>query len=188
SFAKMKEKTLLVDLDLRKPRQHQILGLDREQGVSDFLVKELDISELITTTEVEDMDFLSAGTRAPNPSELLTIQNIKKLIGAIPKKYERIIIDTAPVLAVRDSLAMAKFVNSSVIVYKIGSTHRKALSRLLKIYSENNTYPVGIIANGLPEMSKKSAYYGYYHKYYYGSYSYSYYGGGSYYGEEESQS
>ena len=129
---------------------------------------------------------MTAGTQSPHPSELMSYKNISKLLNNIPSEYDRIVIDSAPVLAIRDSLAPAKLVDSTVVVYKMGSTHLRALSRLLKIYDENNSYPVGLIANSLPQVKSSGGYHGYYGNYYYGSYQYGYMGGGgAYYGEEE---
>ncbi|MGI9243820.1 MAG: hypothetical protein ACR2RV_23690, partial [Verrucomicrobiales bacterium] len=95
----------------------------------------------------------------------------------IPQQIDRIIIDTSPVLAVRDALGPAKMVDSTIVVFKMGQTPVKALDRLLTVMDENQTWPVGIIANSLPNSKRKG--YGYYGDYYYG-----YHGYGDYYGEE----
>ena len=185
SFASQNEKTLLIDLDLRKPVQHTILAMDRAPGFSDFIANQLPVDQAIRSTENENLFFMSAGSKSANPSELLTTSNLKQLMKSIPENFERIIFDTSPLIPVRDALPVSQLVDSSVIIYRMGTTHRKAISRTLKILNENNADPVGIVANGLPPMKKSSGYYGYYGNYYYGNYAYSYYGSGSYYGEEE---
>ena len=187
SFASQNEKTLLVDLDLRKPVQHNLLELDRSPGFSDFISNQMDFEEVVRPTQNDSLFFLSSGSRSGNPSELMTTSNIKKLLRAIPDDFQRIIIDTPPLIPVRDSLPVSKLVDSAVILYRMGSTHRKAISRILKILNENNADPVGIVANGMPAMKKSTGYYGYYGNYYYGNYAYSYYGSSSYYGEEEEE-
>ena len=187
SFANQNEKTLLIDLDLRKPVQHTLLAMERSPGFSDFIAKDMPFSDAVRSTKNENLFFMSAGSRSANPSELLTTSNLKKLIKTIPEDFDRIIFDTSPLIPVRDALPVSKLVDSSVILYRMGATHRKAISRTLKILNENNADPVGIVANGLPPMKKSSGYYGYYGNYYYGNYAYSYYGSGSYYGEEEDE-
>ena len=187
SFASQNEKTLLVDLDLRKPVQHNILETDRSPGFSDFISNQMNFEEVAKPTQNENLFFISSGSRSGNPSELMTTQNIKKLLSSIPDDFQRIVFDTPPLIPVRDSLPVSKLVDSAVILYRMGTTHRKAISRILKLLNENNADPVGIVANGMPEMKKSSGYYGYYGNYYYGNYAYSYYGSGSYYGEEEDQ-
>ncbi len=185
SFAAQGDLTLIIDMDLRKPVQHQIFGTDRINGVTDILVNELDPASLIQETQIENLHFLSVGTKAPNPSELITEISIKQIFDALSSKYQRIVIDTAPVLPVRDCLPLAKIVDSVILVYKMGSTHKKAVGRVLNIFKDNGSLPVGIVANSLPPINKSFGYYGYYGSYHYGSYYYSYYGNGSYYGEEE---
>ena len=187
SFANQNEKTLLIDLDLRKPVQHTILAMERSPGFSDFIAKDMPFSDALRSTENENLFFMSAGSRSANPSELLTTSNLKKLLKTIPEDFDRIVFDTSPLIPVRDALPVSKLVDSSVILYRMGATHRKAISRTLKILNENNADPVGIVANALPPMKKSSGYYGYYGNYYYGNYAYSYYGSGSYYGEEEDE-
>ena len=187
SFANQKEKTLLIDLDLRKPVQHTILGMERSPGFSDFIANGMSFNDAVRSTPNENLYFMSSGSRSANPSELITISNLKKLFKAIPDEFDRIVFDTSPLIPVRDALPVSQLVDSSVILYRMGTTHRKAISRTLKILNENNADPVGIVANGLPPMKKSSGYYGYYGNYYYGNYAYSYYGSGSYYGEEEDE-
>ena len=187
SFANQKEKTLLIDLDLRKPVQHTILGMERSPGFSDFIANGIPFNDAVRSTPNENLYFMSSGSRSANPSELITISNLKKLFKAIPDEFDRIVFDTSPLIPVRDALPVSQLVDSSVILYRMGTTHRKAISRTLKILNENNADPVGIVANGLPPMKKSSGYYGYYGNYYYGNYAYSYYGSGSYYGEEEDE-
>ena len=187
SFASQNEKTLLVDLDLRKPVQHNILQTERAPGFSDFISNQMSFEEVAKPTQNENLFFISSGSRSGNPSELMTTKNIKKLLSSIPNDFERIVFDTPPLIPVRDALPVSKLVDSAVILYRMGSTHRKAISRILKLLNENNADPVGIVANGMPEMKKSTGYYGYYGNYYYGNYAYSYYGSGSYYGEEEDQ-
>ena len=179
-------KHYFIDLDLRKPVQHTILAMERSPGFSDFIAKDMPFSDAVRSTKMK-ISFMSAGSRSANPSELLTTSNLKKLLKTIPEDFDRIVFDTSPLIPVRDALPVSKLVDSSVILYRMGATHRKAISRTLKILNENNADPVGIVANGLPPMKKSSGYYGYYGNYYYGNYAYSYYGSGSYYGEEEDE-
>jgi succinoglycan biosynthesis transport protein ExoP len=177
AFGAQGDRTLMIDLDLRKPTQHRIFGIDRSPGVSDFLTQGTPLRDVFRKTDYENLYLISAGTQSPNPSELLTAENLKRLMDSIPPEIDRIIIDTAPVLAVRDSLAPAKLVDSTIVVFKMAKTPIKALDRLLRVMDDNHTLPVGIVANSLPNSRKKG--YGYYGDYYYG-----YHGSGEYYGEE----
>ena len=104
SFASQNEKTILIDLDLRKPVQHTILAMDRAPGFSDFIANQLPIDQAIRSTENENLYFMSAGSKSANPSELLTTSNLKQLMKSIPENFERIIFDTSPLIPVRDAL------------------------------------------------------------------------------------
>ena len=183
AFGAQGDKTLLIDLDLRKPTQHKIFGVERTSGVTDFLTQDTPLEEVFTQTKFENLSLITAGTQAPNPSELLTPKNLRKLFDQIPKEIDRIIVDTSPILAVRDALAPATMVDSTIVVFKMAKTPMKALDRMLKVLDENNTYPVGIVANFLPTSNRKGyGYYGDYGNYYYGYHSY-----GEYYGEKAEQ-
>lgn len=177
AFAAQGEKTLVIDLDLRKPTMHNIFGMDRSPGFTDYVTQGTPLKEVFRKTSHKNIYFISAGTQSPSPSELLTHKNLSELMRRIPKGIDRIIIDTAPVLAVRDAFAPAKFVDSTLVVFKMAKTPVKALDRLLGVLAENGTLPVGIVANGLPKSRRKG--YGYYGDYYYG-----YHGSSEYYGEK----
>jgi succinoglycan biosynthesis transport protein ExoP len=178
AFGAQGDKTLVIDLDLRKPVMHKTFNMDRTPGFSDFISQKTPLKEIFHKTEHKNVYLITAGTQSPNPSELLTAKNLKTLMSRIPKGIDRIIIDTAPVLAVRDALAPAKLVDSTIVVFKMAKTPSKALDRLIRVLSENGTAPVGIVANGLPKSRGKG--YGYYGDYYYG-----YHGSSEYYGEKE---
>ena len=152
SFASQNEKTILIDLDLRKPVQHTILAMDRAPGFSDFIANQLPVDQAIRSTENENLYFMSAGSKSANPSELLTTANLKRLMKSIPENFERIIFDTSPLIPVRDALPVSQLVDSSVIIYRMNTTHRKAISRTLKILNDNNADAVVILAYRLPSM------------------------------------
>ena len=175
AFGAQGDKTLIIDLDLRKPTQHRIFKMDRTPGVTDLMTQGTPLKAVLRKTKFENVTIMTAGTKSPSPSELLTPKNLRKLIDMIPADIDRIIIDTAPLLAVRDALAPSTMVDSTLVVFKMASTPVKALDRLLKVMSENNTYPVGIIANSLPSSTTKG----------YGEYYYGYHGYGDYYEDEE---
>lgn len=178
AFAQQGDRTLLIDLDLRKPMQHQIFEVDRDNGVSDYLSGAKTLKEALRRTKTEHLFLMTAGSKSSNPSELLNTRNLDHLMEATGKHFDRIIIDTAPILAVRDALAPAKLVHSVVVVFQMGRTPAKAMERTLQILASNQTSPVGIIANRLPRTRSKGAY-GYYYSYYQTE---GYYGG---YGEKE---
>ena len=177
SFAAQGDNTLLIDLDLRKPTQHKIFSAERAPGVTDLFAADAPLTDAVRQTEHDNLYLLTAGTRSPNPSELLTIKNLRFLMENIPEEIDRIVIDTSPVLAVRDALAPATLADSTVVVFKMAKTPVKALDRLLRIMDENGTFPVGVVANSMPNVRRNG--YGYQADYHYG-----YHTLGGYYGED----
>lgn len=172
SFASQGDKTLLIDGDLRKPVQSQIFGYEKEHaGLSDHLSLNLPLKEVVMKTgESENLFIMPAGSRSANPSELLSGKTLPGVIKSLEDYFDRIIIDSAPLVPVADTLPIAKLAESVVLVCRIGKTPRGAIKRAIRVLEANHSAPVGVVANGLPRTRSKGAY-GYY---------YSYYGGGNY--------
>ena len=141
-----------------------------ERGLSDYLSKKCAIEDAITETKIENLFFMPAGGRSPNPAEILASRNFPQFIEDLDPYFDRVIFDSAPLVLVSDSLALAKHVQSVLLTYRIGHTPRRALFRALKYLEANRTPTAGLIANQLPSAKTRRAY-GYY---------YSFSGGGGY--------
>lgn len=172
SFALQGDKTLLLDCDLRRSCQGEIFGYDKHaKGFSDILSLHAKLEDLLMKNAISDNLFvLPAGSLSANPSELLSTSKIGETIDAIGRNFTRVIIDTAPLVPVSDTLPLAKSAQSVVLVCRIGKTPRGAISRALKLLEGNHSRVVGVVANGLPKTRSRGGY-GYY---------YSYNGGGTY--------
>ena len=118
----------------------------------------------------ENLFLLPAGSRSANPAELLAGKSLRPLVEKLKDYFDRIVIDTAPLVPVSDTIPLAKLAQSVVLVTRMGKTPKGAISRALRILGDNGTHPVGIVANGLPR-TRTAGGHGYY---------YSYSGGGSY--------
>jgi len=174
AFAQQGDRTLIIDSDLRRPVLHTVFNAEaKDIGLSDFLSGKASVKDAIRKTEFEDLYFMSAGSRSPNPSELLASKNLAALCPLLEKHFDRVIFDSAPLVLVSDSLSIAKHVQSVMLVYCVGKTPRRALFRALKYLDANHTSTSGLIANQLPAAKTRRAY-GYY---------YSFSGGGGYDGE-----
>lgn len=170
-FAGQGDRTLLIDADLRKPVQWKTFGIHPDHpGLTDVLVNKCSIAEGAIETEIENLWVMSAGSRSPNPAELLGSKNLPGLVTSVARQFDRVIIDSAPLIPVADTLSISKLVQSVLLVYRVGMTPRGALIRALKTLRANGSEPIGIIANRLPRPRSKGS-----HGYYYG-----YHGGGQY--------
>ncbi len=172
SFALQGDRTLLIDADMRRPVQSEIFGYERNmKGLSDHLSLKTPIKEILKkSSRSNQLYLLPAGSHSANPSELLAGKSLAPLIESLSEYFDRIIIDSAPLVPVSDSIPLAKLAQSIVLVSRMGRTPRGAIRRALRILRENHSEPVGVVANALPKTRTKGAY-GYY---------YSYYGGGKY--------
>jgi len=178
-------KTLIIDLDLRKPALHKAFGLEADHaefGVTEVLARHAEVSHAITPLPgSENLDFILAGTRAPNPGELLNTARLEEVLSWARENYEVIVLDTAPLLAVPDTRVIAPFADNLCLVIRAEYTPTGAVHRALDLLDEASTPPAGLILNGFLEKKLLMGYnysYGYYkygrhgqaYKYGYGNY------------------
>ena len=181
------KKTLLLSLDLRKPKIHRIFNLSNEIGISTYLIGNNTFNEIITQTAVKNLSVAVSGPVPPNPAELLETQAMKNFISEARNNFDHIIIDTPPVAIVTDALLTEKFSDLTVFVIRQNYSHKDVLEMLNDIYTSHKIQNLGIIVNDI----NVPGYYGYYYGYLYGygyRYGYEYrYGksyGHDYYGDE----
>lgn len=162
--------TLFIDADLRKPGGSIVFfGENRKPGLSEVLMRSCTMKNAIMPTHIDNLNVLTAGGRAPNPSELLTFDNIERVLTEALSKYDRVVVDSAPLLAVSDTLLIAPHIDLCTLVVRAFSTPRKMVMRAIKSLEETKTEPAGLILNFLP--SGRGGYYAYYYSgKYYGSY------------------
>jgi succinoglycan biosynthesis transport protein ExoP len=162
--------TLFIDADLRKPGGSIVFfGENRKPGLSEVLMKTCAMKNAIMPTHIDNLNILTAGGRSPNPSELLTFDNIERVLSEALSKYDRVVVDSAPLLAVSDTLLIAPHIDLCTLVVRAFSTPRKMVMRAIKSLEETKTEPAGLILNFLP--SGRGGYYAYYYSgKYYGSY------------------
>ena len=161
-------KTLLIDADLRRPMVSRVFfNENRRPGLTEVLNGSAEFTDAVIATEVPSLSILSAGGRVANPAEVLATPRMRELIKEALLTYDRVVIDTAPALAVSDSLLLAPHVDVTCLVLRSFKTPRKTFARALKALGDINCQPAGVVLNFLP--SGLGTYY-YYSGRYYGSY------------------
>ncbi|MBC2397109.1 CpsD/CapB family tyrosine-protein kinase [Clostridium tetanomorphum] len=160
-------KTIIIDCDQRKPRLHKLFSLSNESGLSDLLAGNTEFSQAVHKTEIENLDILPAGTRPPNPSELLSSKKMGSFIEELRGEYDCIILDTPPVIAVTDAQLLASKADGCVLVLSAGEVEREAAMKAKELLEKVQAKIIGVVLNKL-EVSEKG-YYGYYYHYYYGN-------------------
>lgn len=182
AFALNGQKTVLVDLDLRKPRVHTLFPqLENEVGLSDVLAGQIDLAKVVQKTSVEGLHVICTGSKAPNPSELLQENEVKDIIGKLSQYYDRVVIDTPPVLPVSDTRLLVRHVQTVLLVVRALKAPFGAVMRA-KVLLEAAQAPIaGVVINAIKRKHIGSGYYGYHG---YGEYGGS--GGyGGYYDDEK---
>lgn len=187
SFALLGKKVILIGLDIRKPRLAELFGLkDRHHGITNLLMKNditlEDVNEQLVPSEVNDnLDLLMAGPVPPNPSELLSHPTLDRVFELLESKYDYILVDTAPVGLVTDTLHISRVVNATVYVTRADFTPKDNLMLLNQLADEGKLPNVSVVINGIDMSLSKYGYkygYGKYGKYgHYGHYGrYGHYG------------
>ena len=160
------KKTLLIDCDQRKPRQHKIFGVSNEKGLSNLLADESTFAFAVQKTGVDNLLILSAGTKPPNPSELLSSSKMRNFIGSLRSSLDFIIIDTPPLLMVTDAQLLASYIDGYILTVASGEADRDAAAKAKELLNNVNGKVLGVVLNKI-NLNEKG-YYGYYGKYYYG--------------------
>ena len=193
SFSLLGKRVILCGMDIRKPALGKLFGIkDRMKGISILLKKNTvtrdDVFDQIVNSSVNDnLDMLMAGPTPPNPTELLARENLEQILNILKEHYDYIILDTAPVGLVADTLQLARYASVSCYVCRADYTPKANMDLLNSLAKEGKLPNLCVILNGV-DMSKKK--YGYYYGYgrygRYGNYgrygSYGRYGGYSNYG------
>ena len=172
SFALLKKRVILVGLDIRKPRLGELFGLDNvaEHGITNLLRKENisidDVKREITPSGLDQhFDILMAGPIPPNPAELLQGNALDQVINLLRSEYDYVILDTAPVGLVTDTIIISRVTDATVYVTRADYTPKSEIRNLNYLVEDNKLHNVNLILNGV-DMDKKK--YGY--KYGYGRY------------------
>ncbi len=158
-------KTALLEFDLRRPKVHQEFGASNMIGISSFLIDKAVIDDIILPTEIENLDLLSAGPAAPNPSELISSERTTEFIETLKGMYDYIIIDSAPVGIVSETFLLMKHSDVNIFVVRMEHTIKDAYKNALKGMKNNGFGNFSILINDL-NIRKESFKYGYDNKYY----------------------
>ncbi len=170
-------KTILVDMDIRKPSVAERLSLTEREGVTNYLIGEKALESLIVKKEKMNFDVLLGGTVPPNPGELIRSDKLKEMFALLREMYDYIIVDTSPIGLVADAYALAPMMDANLFVVRSEKTNKsfyKKLNEQLKADKINHVY------NILNDVNTENTAYGKY-----SSYGYGYGAGYGYYGKSK---
>lgn len=197
SFALLGKRVVLVGCDIRKPALGRLFGMsNHKQGLTNLLRAEHVTAELLhketcsyqlsSLNSQLSIDLLLSGPVPPNPTELLSRESLKTVFDLLNEEYDYVILDTAPVGLVTDTLQLAQYANVSCFVCRADYSPKANLALLDSLAKENKLPNACVVLNGV-DMSKRKygyyygyGYYGKYGRYGYSKYGYSRYGYGNY--------
>lgn len=176
AFAQADKKVILVDTDLRKENnRNEIFDVEKDEGLSDF-IKEISEDKLenlkkskkyIKETKIPNLHMLQNGTIPPNPAELISSDNMKKLLDLLKSMYDVVLLDGTPCMVVSDSIALSSMVDSTILVAESKKTKTNDLKKTKKLIEDVGGKILGVILN--KSEIQKGKYYGKRYGYYYGN-------------------
>lgn len=186
------KKVILIAGDLRRSKLHRTFGVPNDTGLSSYLAHQTALADIISHSEQENLDFIVSGPVPPNPSELLHSERMKEMITALHLKYDIIMIDTAPIGLVSDSIPLIRMSDINIFVIRSGKSKYYSATIPQRIAQEYHLDNTVIVLNAFAEDLLHSRYYttrftGDYSNryYYYSDYSGNYESSGYYIDDEK---
>lgn len=175
------KKTLLVNLDLRRPKIHKIFNIDNSSGISTYLIGKTDYKDVIHETNIQNLFVSTSGPVPPNPAELIGSEKMRTFINEAKKHFDTIIVDTPPVAIVTDTLLLKDMIDAMVFVVRHNYSDKQVVELVNNLYEKHLIKSMGVAVNDI----QLRGYYGYSYRYGYGyGYGYSYSYRAAYYDEE----
>ena len=161
------EKVLLIDADMRKGYLHKIFSLSQSLGLSEYLNGQISLEKSIQKA-LPNVDVIATGAYPENPAELLMHHRLKTLVESVSEKYDIVIIDTPPILAVTDASLLLKHASIRLLIIGSGKDHLKEIERAKGVLEKSDIKLDGIICNSMKDQgNKESGGYGYNYTYHY---------------------
>ncbi len=174
SFASLGKKVVVVGADIRNPELTSFFGESKTKGLSTYLSSsDMKIDSLIRTTQYDNLDFISAGPVPPNSTELLSLPRWDDLIDELKKRYDYVLIDSAPVAVVSDTLVLGRVADLTVLVFRANSSNKNWFKTINELSETGKLKNMAVVVNFVEENVGSLAYgeqrYGYGYGYGYGA-------------------
>lgn len=158
------KKVLLIDCDLRKPSVHKKFNISNQVGVTNFLLGEVGFEEAVNNYK-NKLFIMTAGTIPPNPSEMLSSKNLNNFLQDVSEKFDMVIIDSPPIMAVTDAQILSTKTDGVVLVIEAGKTEKAVALRSKEALEKVNAKILGVVLNKFKTEHGKSGGQGYYYYY-----------------------
>jgi len=159
TLADLRHSVLLIDADLRRPRVHEVAGIDGSVGLTTVLLNEATFEDAKYSVPGSTLDILSSGGIAPNPAEILTSEAMSQLIAAASKHYDFVVVDSPPILIVADASLLAPMVDGVIMVVDAIKTRRAALVKAIRELEAAGARILGAVLNRARPDKHRGGYY-----------------------------
>lgn len=159
------DKVLVIDCDLRKPRVHKIFNLPNEAGLTNIIVKNKQLEDVIQQPPgIENVEVITSGPLPPMPSELLSSKTMQEILATVKDQYDVILVDTPPVLSVADATIISRYAQGMILVIAFAKSTVDEVKTSKKALEKVQANVLGTVMT-FAEQSKRGYYYNYYYDY-----------------------
>lgn len=151
------KRVVLVDFDLRRPSVSKLLNIQSKKGISNFLIGQVSLDDIVLTHPEYEFDVIAAGTLPPNPSELIKTKKTKDLLDYLHTKYDYIIVDCSPIGLVSDAYILSRYVDTTLFVVRRAKTNKAFFKSVVSQMRNDGLEHVALIFN---DVKGREGYYG----------------------------
>lgn len=159
------QRVCIIDCDLRRPRLHRVFGRAGDSGVTDLLVGKATIDEVACPTGIDNLWSIPAGPIPPNPADMLHSERFRRFIAELAERFDRVVIDSPPLVAVTDAAVISRLVDGTVLVVRAFKTSKHLSAQGLRALRDVDSPVIGSVLNAVNLSRHEYSYY--YHYYYY---------------------
>lgn len=154
-LANNEKKVLLIDGDMRRGHLHKYLGIERENGLSDFISGEIPIGQTLHQTTIRGLTLIPTGKIPPNPAELLLHKRFTNCLNVLEPRFDHIIIDSPPILAVTDATIIGQMAGATLMVLKAGAHPMREIELSVKRLQQAGVNLRGLLINDINAQSQR---------------------------------
>jgi succinoglycan biosynthesis transport protein ExoP len=155
AFAHLMDRIILIDADLRRPRCHVLLDQEERPGLTEVLAGFSELEDVVRPTPIKGLYFLGAGATPPNPSELLGSQKMREVLASLGNSFKHVLIDSAPILPVSDTVVLSTMVDGVVIVSGVRTAKKFVRDACARLFGVGSSKILGVVLNNVnPQMQQ----------------------------------
>ncbi|MBF4614053.1 polysaccharide biosynthesis tyrosine autokinase [Curtobacterium sp. VKM Ac-1376] len=159
ALSKSGVRTVIIDADLRRPNVAAVMSVEGAVGLTDLLVGRAELEDVVQPWGIDGLAVLPAGTIPPNPSELIGSEAMARVLAELASRFDVVLVDTPPVLAVTDSALVSTLVSTTLLVTAANQTKRSDVRLAIEALDRVGQQPAGIVLTKTKHKASRSAYY-----------------------------